>query len=264
MSAESLVVGVDGGSGALRAVRWAARECAADDATLVLLHALGHADGTQPPDTEQVLAEAAVAARAAAVGIEVRRRPVRGMPVDALVAASRDARLVVLGNNGIADVAGSMLGTVGHLVATHARCPVVIVPPAASARRTDAAVVVGLAPGRAGQAALRFALSHAARRGRPVVGVLAAGALDAGWRRREDCPLPAGIAPVLAEWPHVPFRLLQVDADPVSALGTSSREAALLVLGCHHSDDPWSTRLGPVPSALLDRCAAPIALVGGR
>jgi nucleotide-binding universal stress UspA family protein len=170
--------------------------------------------------------------------------------------------LIVLGNNGVADVAGSMLGTVGHLVATHARCPVVIVPSAADPGRPDAPVVVGLAAGRTGRAALRFALSHAARRGRAVVGVLAAGNVDGAGRRRQDGSLAAEMARVLAEWPRVPFRLCQVDADPASALGTFGGDAALLVLGCHHSDAPWSTRVGPVPSALLDRCAVPIALVG--
>jgi nucleotide-binding universal stress UspA family protein len=81
MSADKVVVGVDGGTGALRAVRWAARECAADDAELVLLHALGHAAGRPPVDTEQVLADAEAAARAAVPAVGIRHvRPAECRP----------------------------------------------------------------------------------------------------------------------------------------------------------------------------------------
>jgi nucleotide-binding universal stress UspA family protein len=262
MNGDNLVVGVDGGAAALCAVRWAARECAADGGTLVLLHALGHAAGVEPADTERVFAEAEATAHATAAGVTVRRRPERGCPADVLVAASASARLIVLGTNGAADVAGSILGTVGHRVATHACCPVVIVPPAAESVRVDAPVVVGLAPGRTGRAALRFALAHAAARGRTVVGVLAAGDVTGHGRRRHAGPLPLGVQQILAEWPQVPFRVSWVDTDPAAALRALSGDAVLLVLGCHHSDEPWSTRLGPVPTALLDRSAVPIALVG--
>jgi nucleotide-binding universal stress UspA family protein len=259
VNGDNLVVGVDGGAAALHAVRWATRECAANGATLVLLHALGHAAGAEPADPERVLAEAEATAHATAAGVTVRRRPERGCPAEVLVAASASARLIVLGTNGVADVAGSMLGTVGHRVATHARCPVVVVPPAAEPVRAEAPVVVGLAPGRAGRAALRFALAHAAERGRSVVGVLAAGDVTGDGRRRHVGPL--GIQQILAERPQVRFRASWTDADPASALRTLAADAALLVLGCHHSDEPWSTRLGPVPTALLDRSVVPIALV---
>lgn len=261
MNGDNLVVGVDGGAAALHAVRWATRECAADAAPLVLLHALGHAAGAEPADTERVLAEAEATAHATAAGVTVRRRLERGCPAEVLVAASASARLIVLGTNGVADVAGSMLGTVGHRVATHARCPVVIVPPAAEPVRAEAPVVVGLAPGRAGRAALRFALAHADRRGRSVVGVVAGAEVTGDGRRRHVGPLPLEIQQILAERPQVPFRVSWTDADPASALGTLAAGVALLVLGCHHSDEPWSTRLGPVPTALLDRSAVPIALV---
>jgi nucleotide-binding universal stress UspA family protein len=74
--------------------------------------------------------------------------------------------------------------------------------------------------------------------------------------------LPPELRSILAEQPQVPFRLRRIDADPAAALTTTGSDAALLVLGCHHSDEPWSTRLGPVPTALLSRAALPVVLVG--
>lgn len=262
MSQDNVVVGVDGGAGALRAVRWAARECAADAETLVLVHALGYRAGTEPRDTEEVLSAAVTAARTSAAGVKIRRRPERGNPVAVLAAAGDSARLIVLGSNGATDVAASMLGSVGHRVAAHARCPVVIVPLSAEPACDRGAVVVGLAPGRAGRAALRFALAHAARRGDPVEGVWAMQNADGARSTASRAVLPPELRSILAEQPQVPFRLRRIDADPAAALTTTGSDAALLVLGCHHSDEPWSTRLGPVPTALLSRAALPVVLVG--
>jgi nucleotide-binding universal stress UspA family protein len=255
VSEQRLVVGVDGGAAALHAVRWAAHECTSRDVALVLLHALGHGAGVEPVDADQVFVNAETQARAAVAGLEVRRRLERGTPAEALVAASATAQLVVLGRNGAGDVARSMLGTVGHRVATHAHCPVVVVPPDAAPGWTHGPVVVGLVPGRTGRAALRFALTYAARHDRPVVGVWAGERAGGGL-------LPSSIEAVLDEWPQVEFSLSRVEADPVTALDVSGADAGLLVLGCHHSDEPWSARPGAVPSALASRCAVPIALVG--
>jgi nucleotide-binding universal stress UspA family protein len=58
--------------------------------------------------------------------------------------------------------------------------------------------------------------------------------------------------------------LTLADSDPASALPEAAREAQLVVVGCHHSEDRWSTRLGPVPAAIAHRAPCPVIVVGQR
>jgi nucleotide-binding universal stress UspA family protein len=55
-----------------------------------------------------------------------------GFPSQALVDASREAELVVIGSRGTGGFGSLMLGSVSSQVAHHAGCPVVIVPSARS------------------------------------------------------------------------------------------------------------------------------------
>ncbi|GII81476.1 universal stress protein [Sphaerisporangium rufum] len=59
--------------------------------------------------------------------VEVRDAMVRAHPVAALVEASAAADLVVVGSRGRGAVGAAVLGSVGHGVLHHARCPVAVV-----------------------------------------------------------------------------------------------------------------------------------------
>jgi nucleotide-binding universal stress UspA family protein len=264
-----VVVGVDGGAGARHAVAWAAKECVPGADALLLLHAtqgrpvagLDEVPAPVPPgadaEGERLLAEARALALGARPGVEVHQLLIRDGVAAALVDASERARLVVIGNNGAADVSGSLLGTVGHRVAVHAGCPVVVVPagvlPASVSESRQ--VVVGLVSGRTGRAALDFAFEYAHRHGWSLTAVCA------GEPRCSDA-LVAAIDEARRLWPDVELTVVDRDTDPVTTLNAMAEVARLLVVGCHHSTDPWSARLGPVPSALLDACPSPMALVG--
>ena len=53
-----------------------------------------------------------------------------GDPAAALLDAARGAALVVVGSRGLGGFSSLLLGSVGHHVAHHAPCPVVVIPPA--------------------------------------------------------------------------------------------------------------------------------------
>jgi nucleotide-binding universal stress UspA family protein len=138
-----VVVGVDRSEGSRAALRHAAREAAAHDAELVVVHAweppFEHVHGTQ---TAEVLRVAAlqqatetlddVLAQARADGSwavgQVTARPVRGEASAVLLAAVRPGDLLVVGANRGELVRRVLLGSVSSRVVRSARCPVVVVP----------------------------------------------------------------------------------------------------------------------------------------
>ncbi|MDT7700136.1 MAG: hypothetical protein QOJ30_2461, partial [Pseudonocardiales bacterium] len=91
----SVVAGVDGSAAALTATRFAACEARARAAPLVLMHATSSGETDRQRDT--VLERAAAAAAAAAPGVEIVRRTSGWSPLAALLAASRDAAMLVVG-----------------------------------------------------------------------------------------------------------------------------------------------------------------------
>jgi len=58
------------------------------------------------------------------------------------------------------------------------------------------------------------------------------------------------------------LQTVRADGEPAEALLRAAQDAQLLVVGCHHSDDRWSTRLGPVPTSILHRSPCPVVVVG--
>lgn len=66
-------------------------------------------------------------ARAAQPGVPVSGQLVQGSAASALVAASRDADLVIVGSRGHGGFAGLLLGSVSSQLAHHAHCPVLII-----------------------------------------------------------------------------------------------------------------------------------------
>jgi len=139
-----IVVGTDGSDDAHRALDWAMRE-AADRHTMLTVLAIVPAMASPwtgnplaVPDSEHAVRharEAAEQAVSAVAGQLGDRRPESvsveasvGYPAQALIEASHDADLVVVGSRGTGGFASLLLGSISTQVAHHAACPVVIVP----------------------------------------------------------------------------------------------------------------------------------------
>lgn len=146
--AGKILVGVDGSDHGRAALRVAAAEAKARDATLIAAHvwafsppvAVGTTDvmampaGNLPAELEadreiaqRVLEEAIEDALGTSPDVPVERLLIEDVPGEGLVQAAADADLVVVGSRGRGSFASAVLGSVSHYVVQHAPCPVVIV-----------------------------------------------------------------------------------------------------------------------------------------
>jgi nucleotide-binding universal stress UspA family protein len=133
-----VVVGVDGSARSMDAVVWAAGAARRSGAVLRLVTAWLPPMPAAPVLTDDRSAyrqraidrlDAAVAvASETAPGIETETEAVQQAPAQALLDASRDAALLVVGRRGLGGLRGLLLGSVSQRCAEHATCPVVIIP----------------------------------------------------------------------------------------------------------------------------------------
>ncbi|EOD65674.1 universal stress protein, partial [Amycolatopsis vancoresmycina] len=179
-----IVTGVDGSAESLDAVRWAARTARLRDAPLEIVHALDVpalvAGGVVPPPEEMVDALRARGRRALRTAQELAAA--QGVPAaaarldpdraaQALIGASRDAALLVVGSAGHGRLTSLLAGSVAAAVGTHARCDTAVVrgdswdEPGAAARP----VVTGIDGSEAGAWVLAAAVAEARARQAPLV-----------------------------------------------------------------------------------------------
>ena len=132
-----IVVGVDGSACGHEALTWAIAEAAARQQPLVALAAWSWLDqpGKFDPDYGEkdvkAMAEAAVARALGEVrggsDLDIEIRPVNDLPARALIEASSEASLLVVGSRGLGGFKGLLLGSVSNNTVHHAHCPVVVV-----------------------------------------------------------------------------------------------------------------------------------------
>jgi nucleotide-binding universal stress UspA family protein len=140
-----ITVGVDGSHDGHRALDWAMREAALRKVPLTVLavHEVMASYWTGSPVTvpgdapalekTREAVEQAVAAAAKELGAEqpqVTVTAINGFAAKALIEASADSDLVVVGNRGGGGFPRLSLGAVASQVVHHAHCPVVVVPSA--------------------------------------------------------------------------------------------------------------------------------------
>jgi nucleotide-binding universal stress UspA family protein len=142
---ETVVVGVDdndldGGdeNESVRALRWVytlpgVREVRVQHAWFLPALAVGTFPSADYETNDMDAAAEAIARRvidgagAAPDGISVRAEPVRGTPGFALIEASHEADLVVVGSRGRGGFKGLLLGSTSGEVAAHGRSPVAVI-----------------------------------------------------------------------------------------------------------------------------------------
>ncbi|ADP82037.1 universal stress protein [Pseudofrankia inefficax] len=200
-----ILVGVDGSPGSEAALRWALAEAAlragrpdaggpACTVTALLawtgeglpagvLRAAEQTDeGTLGAAAAEMLERAIKRVGEPDGAVELRRLVVRGKATQALTGAARNYDLLVVGEHGHTPLYRRTAGSVSQGVVHHSSIPVVVArrdsAPAASARRADRPVVVGVDGSDLSLGALRWAAHEAALRGAPLRVVHAWGGLD--------------------------------------------------------------------------------------
>ncbi len=287
-----LVAAYDGSPESVSALTWAAREAGSLGARLRVVFA-ADVEGADVGGVAVVAraaheAGAEVTEEGAALAITVDGGPAEdavatdvplSKPVPALVEASKDADLLVVGHRGRGAVAGALLGSVAFAVAAHAACPVVVVR-GNTERRLDAdhPVVVGVDGSDGALASVDFAARAAARASAPLIVLaawtppdlvgpgaaygssyvadLAMRAQDAAQDRAE-----AALARVRAVEPHVTGEVRLVRDRPARALITASGGAGMVVVGARGRGSTSGSFLGSVSHATVHGAHCPVVVV---
>jgi len=286
MTTPAVVVGVDDSADARSAVLWAVEEAALARSHLLVLHSprlppataagglLGAALRAHDDMGQSVLDAAIAIARAHQPGVRVTGLLSHADPAQALVDVSAVAQLLVLGSRGAAPGELSLLASKRVLVSAHAHCPVLLLGPVSTFSPPSAVrrVVVGAFETRAGRAAVAFAVAEAARRDVPLRLLrFEPSAADADQREaarsaspshRAAAELDATVSRIRREYPDVVLVADVAAGEAAEILPSYSDSSSILVVGCHHSDDHWSTRLGPVATSAVHRNRGAVVVVG--
>lgn len=258
----TIVVGVDGSDHSSHALMWAAAWAATHNSTLHIVTA----------DTIGVLESARNEVLTAYPHLSVLGSELAMSPAAALVEASSDADLVVVGNRGRGGWQGLLLGSVSATVSDHSKCPVVVVPH--QAVHQEGPVVLGADGSPESILAAHTAFAEADRHGVGVIVgqvtklpmVASANLLPA----KEDFELMEGDAQAVAEetvaaaraaYPNVPVEIVAKAGDPAYELADIAAGASLIVVGNRGRGGFRELLLGSVSRSLLQRASCPVLIV---
>ncbi len=274
------VVGVDGSPGSRRALAWAsAKTNRLGPVEAVLVYRVPRTltlPGRRGSDPAffRAAAETRLTALIAdsETGPVARTRVVEGRTGPTLCDVARDGTVLVVGSQGRAAAADTIIGSVASYCAHHSPVPIVIVPPDFPSDRPLHRAVVGVDGSEQSEVALRWALDHVEPDGVVVaVGAMPAwGFTDAGMDpsprlvekalrhrveesvSRIETPSPNG--------PALEIRVSRLDArTALREVATSS--ADLLVVGDRGLGTIRFLLLGSVSSALVHHPSVPTVVV---
>lgn len=281
-----VVVGIDASEQARDAALWAAQEAALHHVGLTLVHTVlppaaassfgpGMPVGLDAMDEIVIRATAELESIASTLPVtDVRTKVEIGSPSGALLEASEEAELIVLGSRGHGGFTGLLLGSVSTQVAAHAACPVVVVrgAPDPSANR----VVVGIDGSPASETALAFAFEEASRHGWGLTAVHAWDVPAYDLLVVPSAPVPVPLSDVAddeirlaaealagfeADYPDVEVEQRLIRSAAVDALLEAAQGAALLVVGTRGHGQVVGALLGSVSNGVLHKAKMPVAVV---
>lgn len=273
---EAICVGVchDTPSGA--ACEWAAEEAGSRHVPLAVLNAwdwdprMPWPDGVYSSTEEELemssasLVQHFASGAAGRTASDVYAVTAKGSAVDVLIAASRAARLLVVGSRQLGAFERMTVGSVANAVMVHSACPVVVMPQRLSVEKDERAVV-GVAGDESDDAPLRFAFDHAQRHGRRL-SVLYCWQPPLRRVAPGEAPIAASdwldlyVAPWRKRYPGVEVQANVLVGHAVDCLVDSSLGTELLVVG---SRPPHARMLniGSVSLGAVHHAKCPVAVI---
>jgi len=289
----SITVGVDGSVESLTAAHWAAGEAELRHLSLRIVLAInepvpGHSDYVFPPPViaaNRTVNRARLDRAASSVldshpDLDVRTSLECADPGRALVTASTDTALTVVGTRGRGRLAEVLVGSVALHVAAHAHGPVAVVPPVIdpSADGGDRPILVGVDAGPSGTAAMGYAFEEAAVRRTRLQAVLVLG--DGGpWLADEGRPprrpgfdqalglLSGQLAPWEQKYPGLAVEQIVHRGRPAPGLleclhhGPDRDRPSLIVVGSRRRGGLRGLLLGSTGHQLIARATVPVVVV---
>ncbi|MFJ9805606.1 universal stress protein [Streptomyces wuyuanensis] len=277
----SVVVGVVEAEGREQVALRAAHEATRAGTGLRIVHAV---EWPSPPDahaggaTEQ--AERMVAHLSEVVhrrfpDLAVEQEVVSGSPASALIHRSAEATLIVVGHRGTGGFARLPLGSVSLQLATHSRCPVLVLRPTRGTGPSENRVVVGVDVDDIQPHVMEFALNaadtpcawlevvHASTRPE-LLSTGPTGPLLVGHETRPIAAkdlLEERLGPYRSRHPDVDIRTRVERGRPANLLVESSRHANVLVVGTHGRTGLRRLLLGSVSGEVLHTAECPVVVV---
>jgi len=272
----AVVVGVDGSSIALSAVRWATREAHLRSAPLRIVHVAPNAELNAAAERRiaSILTLARTTAektdRDVAVTTETRTGPATATLVD----ATEDAQLLVVGMGGGERYEDIRLHSTALAVCTAVTCPVAVVRGVAGTVPEDGQVVLGIDDIVADATAVTVAFADAQRHGGGLIVVHAVHGTGPvrdhvmgheAYARKRDAAFVAitdALAPWRSRWPEVPVEMKIVDGPAHAHLLPAAVAARLLVLGTRARRSATArVVLGSTSHTVLRHAPCPVMVV---
>ena len=283
-STRPVVVGVDGSDYALLALDWAADEAARRGCPLRIVNAYqSYAAGmtgvtvslpSPPEEARRILTEAQERALVAHPDVEISTAQHEGPAPAVLLREGAEARMLVVGREGIGRLAELVLGSVSVAVATRSRVPVVVIPASWEApAEPHGRIVVGVDGSENCDAAVGYAFQLAAEREAELVAVFAwyqPSRWPEGWPLGSDEPrfadeyeriIAAATATWEAEYPQVKVTAVTDIDHPAEAIARRSADADMVVIGGRGHGTVTGMLLGSAARAILRHVNRPITVV---
>ncbi|HHV22700.1 MAG TPA: universal stress protein [Propionibacterium sp.] len=286
---DTVVVGVDGSDPARTAADWAADWAHDRDRRLVLLAVHGTVASERRatdaawhwPDAagrkqqvERVLDEQVKHLQERHPELQVDRLVLTADPVDALVRASRDALMVVIGTRRLGGITGKVLGSVADATVARAEGPIVVVPPGYEA--APGPIMVGFDLATPPMEAARFAFAAAQESGRPLVvatvedpvrplelvaPVQPVSLLPSHGLEQRGVQVEYALADLREEFPDVNYEVVVVPGLTARSLVALGSEAELLVVGTRGRSELVGLLFGSISRAVLRETESPAVVV---
>lgn len=283
-----VLAGVDGSPDSAAATGWAAAEATRRHADLLLLTAYTMPSPMTPgavypvdygnrlrEHADRVVTTARARVERQFPALRVHTRLILADPRAALVDASADALLTVVGNRGASRLTEVLLGSVTLFVAGHARSPVAVTPYDRGVTDPAGAVLVGLDGSEVSQQAAAFAFDAASARGVELHAVFASHfdtilepvSDDPGSPRRPDedelAIIGSQIAGFREKYPDVEVKRHVLYGRPATALLNlaATIRPQLIVAGTRGRSGLTGLMLGSTSHGLITRAQCPVVVV---